>query len=96
LPQDLQVIPRAAGELFRPAGARHHRPLRKWLQERGVLPWLRQRVPLVIAHGEIAAIGDLAYGHGFNAQPGEASWVVAWQGRPVLTEQEALEARPTE
>jgi len=96
LPQDLQVIPRAAGELFRPAGARHHRPLRKWLQERGVLPWLRQRVPLVIAHGEIAAIGDLAYGHGFNAQPGEPSWVVAWQGRPVLTEQEALEARPTE
>jgi tRNA(Ile)-lysidine synthase len=94
LPPDLQVTSRAAGELFRPAGAGHHRPLRKWLQERGVLPWLRQRVPLVIARGEIVAIGDLAYGHGFDAQPGEPSWVVAWQGRPVLTEQEALGTRP--
>jgi tRNA(Ile)-lysidine synthase len=94
LPHELQVTSRVAGELFRPAGAGHHRPLRKWLQERGVLPWVRQRVPLVIAHGEIAAIGDLAYGHGFDAQPGEPSWVVAWHGRPALTEQEALETRP--
>ena len=94
LPRELQVGWRAAGELFRPAGARHRRPLRKWLQERGVLPWFRQRVPLVIAQGEIAAIGDLAYGHGFHAQPGEPSWVVEWQGRPLLTEQEALEPRP--
>ncbi len=96
LPQDLQVAWRAAGELFRPAGTGHRRPLRKWLQERGVLPWVRQRVPLVIAQGEIVAIGDLAYGHGLDAQPGEPSWVVAWQGRPALTEQEALERPPTE
>ena len=94
LPRELEVGWRVAGEQFRPAGARHRRPLRKWLQERGVLPWFRQRVPLVIAQGEIAAIGDLAYGHGFHAQPGEPSWVVEWQGRPLLTEQEALEARP--
>ena len=94
LPRDLQVAWRATGELFRPAGAGYRRPLRKWLQQHGVLPWLRPRVPLVIAHGEIVAIGDLAYGHGFHAEPGEPSWVVAWQGRPVLTEQEALETRP--
>jgi len=94
LPRELQVTSRTAGELFRPAGAGHRRPLRKWLQERGVLPWLRQRVPLVVAQGEIVAIGDLAYGHGLDAQPGEPSWVVAWHGRPALTEQEALEAPP--
>ena len=93
LPGELQVAWRAAGELFRPAGTGHRRPLRKWLQERGVLPWLRQRVPLVFAQGEIVAIGDLAYCDGFRAQPGEPSWAVAWQGRPVLTEQEALETR---
>jgi tRNA(Ile)-lysidine synthase len=91
LPRELQVTSRTAGELFRPAGAGHRRPLRKWLQERGVLPWLRQRVPLVIAQGEIVAIGDLAYGHGLDARPGEPSWVVAWHGRPALTELEALE-----
>jgi tRNA(Ile)-lysidine synthase len=95
LPPELQVAWRATGELFRPAGAGHRRPLRKWLQQRGVLPWLRGQIPLVIAHGEIVAIGDLAYGHGFHAQPGEPSWVIEWQGRPVLTEQEAVESRPT-
>ena len=95
LPPELQVAWRATGELFRPAGAGHRRPLRKWLQQRGVLPWLRGQIPLVIAQGEIVAIGDLAYGHGFHAQPGEPSWVIEWQGRPVLTEQEAVESRPT-
>jgi tRNA(Ile)-lysidine synthase len=94
LPQDLQVSSRTAGERFQPAGARHHRPLRKWLQERGVLPWLRHRVPLVVAGGEIVAIGDLAYGGGFDAEPGEPSWMVDWRGRPALTEEEALEAPP--
>ena len=93
LPLELQVACRATGESFWPAGAGHSRPLRKWLQQRGVLPWLRPRLPLVIAHGEIVAIGDLAYGHGLHAQPGEPSWVVAWQGRPVLTEQEALQVQ---
>jgi tRNA(Ile)-lysidine synthase len=92
LPQDLEVSSRTAGERFRPAGAGHHRPLRKWLQEHGVLPWLRHRVPLVVARDEIVAIGDLAYGGGFDAEPGEPSWMVEWRGRPALTEQEVLGA----
>ena len=90
LPQDLQVTSRTAGERFRPARGGHHRPLRKWLQERGVLPWLRHRIPLIVASDEIVAIGDLAYGGGFDAEPGEPSWMVEWRGRPALTEQEAL------
>jgi tRNA(Ile)-lysidine synthase len=93
LPADLRIAARVAGERFRPAGAAHHRPLRKWLQERGVLPWLRQRIPLVIAGGEIAAVADFAYGAAFRAGPDEPSWVVAWEGRPVLTENEALDIK---
>jgi tRNA(Ile)-lysidine synthase len=91
LPSDLRVSARDAGERFRPAGSAHHRPLRKWLQERGVLPWLRERIPLVVAGGQIAAIGDLAYGAEFCAGPGEPSWVIGWQGRPAVTEREVLE-----
>lgn len=92
LPRQLAVVAREAGERFRPAGAAHHRPLRKWLQERGVLPWLRPHVPLVLADGEVVAIGDLAYGGGLEAATGEPSWLVEWVGRPPLTERDATTA----
>lgn len=90
LPAALAIVQRPRGGQFRPAGAAHRRPLRKWLQERGVLPWQRDRLPIVEAGGEIVAIGDLAYGGSLAAAPGEASWIVAWSGRPVLTEAEAV------
>jgi tRNA(Ile)-lysidine synthase len=90
LPGELSVALRTEGESFRPAGASHRRPMRKWLQERGVLPWQRGRLPLVMAGGEVVAIGDLAYGGGLEAAPGEPSWMIAWIGRPVITESEAI------
>ncbi len=93
LPAVLRVTARAAGESFVPAGAAQHRPLRKWLQERGVLPWLRSRIPLVMAGDEIAAIGDLAYGAAYLASADEPSWALEWVDRPPLTEREFLEVK---
>jgi len=90
LPAALAIVHRPRGGRFLPAGATHRRPLRKWLQERGVLPWQRDRLPIVEAGGEIVAIGDLVYGGSLAAAPGEASWIVDWSGRPILTEAEAL------
>lgn len=90
LPSALRVVRRPQGARFRPSGGAHHRPLRKWLQERGVLPWQREALPLLEAGGEIVAIGDLAYGGALAAAPDEPSWVVDWTGRPVLTEAEAV------
>lgn len=90
LPAVLQVAVRRGGETFRAAGSAHRRPLRKWLQERGILPWRRDQLPLVSVGGEIAAIGDFAYGGAHAARPGEPSWLVAWRGRAPLTEGEAL------
>jgi tRNA(Ile)-lysidine synthase len=90
LPPVLRVDSRTGGEFFRPAGSAHRRPLRKWLQERGVLPWRREQLPLIRIGDEIVAIGDIAYGGTRVAGPGEPSWQVAWEGRPVLTENEAI------
>jgi tRNA(Ile)-lysidine synthase len=86
----LAVLPRPAGAVFRPAGSTHHRELRKWLQERGVLPWMRASLPCVQAGGEIVAIGDLAYGGDLAAAPGEPSWCISWHRRPVVCEAEAI------
>ncbi len=92
LPAVLEVGARGAGAAFLPAGAASRRPLRKWLQERGVLPWLRPTLPLLSVAGRIVAVGDLACGGGLEAAPGEPSWTVVWHGRPLLTEREALDA----
>jgi tRNA(Ile)-lysidine synthase len=93
LVEPLVVATRPAGAVFRPAGSPHRRPLRKWLQERGVLPWRRASLPVVFAAGEIVAVGDFAYGGRLAAAAGEEAWVIAWHGRPVQTEGEAIAAR---
>jgi len=86
----LTVVPRPSGAVFRPAGSPHQRELRKWLQEHGVLPWQRAALPCVCVGAEIVAVGDLAYGGGFAAAPGEPSWRIVWHGRPTLTEDESM------
>ena len=90
LASGLEVIPRPEGGAFKPAGHPHHREVRKWLQEHGVLPWRRAGLPFIVVGGEIVAIGDLGYGGALAAAPGEPSWRVVWHGRPTLTEAEAL------
>ena len=91
----LTVLPRPDGAVFRPAGSPHRRELRKWLQERGVLPWMRGTLPCVLAEGEIVAIADLACGGRLAAAPGEPSWRIEWHGRPTVTEAEAIAGRRT-
>jgi tRNA(Ile)-lysidine synthase len=89
LASGLDVVSRPEGGTFKPAGHPHHREVRKWLQEHGVLPWRRAALPFVRAGGEIVAIGDLAYGGTLAAAPGEPSWRIVWHDRPTLTEAEA-------
>jgi tRNA(Ile)-lysidine synthase len=89
----LKVTSRAMGEQLVPAGTSHARRLRKWLQERAVLPWRRAQIPVFRAGGELVAVGDLACAAGYAARPGEPSWTIAWHGRPQLTETEALEVK---
>lgn len=54
----LQVRFRRGGERARMPG-RPTRALKKILQESGVPPWLRDKLPLVYAKGELVAVGDL-------------------------------------
>ena len=50
---------RNGGERLRPAGSAHTRELRTLLQEHGVPPWQRERIPLIYAGDELIAAGDL-------------------------------------
>ncbi len=59
-PLRLHVRYRRGGERLKPAGRQHTRELRLLLQEAGVPPWQRARVPLIFAaDGELLAAADL-------------------------------------
>ena len=65
---------RQGGETCRLPGRAHHHKLKKLLQEAGVPPWVRQRLPLVYANGELAAIGDRWVCEPYAARADEAAW----------------------
>jgi len=54
----IEVRFRTAGLRCAPAGRSGHHDLKHLFQEAGVPPWLRDRVPLVVVGGELAAIAD--------------------------------------
>ncbi|MEO8804340.1 MAG: tRNA lysidine(34) synthetase TilS, partial [Rudaea sp.] len=55
----LLVRYRRGGERFKAAANAHSRELRSVLQDTGVPPWLRDRIPLIFAGQELIAIGDV-------------------------------------
>lgn len=87
-PEGLRVTFRVGGESCRPAGRAHGRPLKKWLQEMEVLPWLRDRLPLVYsdagADGELLAVAGLFTCEPHAARPGEAGLRIEWRDHPSL------------
>lgn len=80
--QDLEVRFRQGGEKLRLAGREGRHSLRDLFQEGGVLPWMRDRVPLVYVGGRLAAVGQFWIDQGFAARPGENALHVLWEGAP--------------
>ncbi len=70
----LTVRLRQGGEVCRLPGRAHHHKLKKLLQEAGVPPWERKRLPLVYADGDLAAIGDRWVCEPYTARGDEPSW----------------------
>lgn len=68
----LTVRFRRGGERFRPAGRRHGQELKKLLQEAGVPPWERSRLPLLYVDDDLAVVGELWVAATLAAAAGEA------------------------
>lgn len=80
----LRIGWRSGGERLRVAGQKNSRPLKKLLQEAGVVPWMRDRIPLVFCDDELVAVGDLwVCADAAYQGVGEAARV-RWLGRPEL------------
>ena len=79
----LDIAWRGGGERCRPRGRPRSTGLKKLLQEAGIPPWWRDRVPLLYLDGELLAVGDLWLCHSGrwarSAGPGEVLWQPRWE-----------------
>ena len=76
--QSLRIGFRRGGETILRAGHRHHQALKKLLQERGIPPWERDRVPLIYHGSDLIAVAGLWVCEGFQAAPGETGIRFVW------------------
>lgn len=81
LEREVEVRFRQGGEEFKPIGQSHTRKLKKLLQEEGIVPWMRDRVPLIYADDELIAVGDLWLAASAVSEPGVS---LCWKDRPAL------------
>jgi tRNA(Ile)-lysidine synthase len=79
--QGLRLEFRRGGEQFRPYGHAHTRKLKKLLQDEGIVPWMRDRLPLLYAGDRLVAVADLWLADDAVSRPGVA---VRWHDRPAL------------
>ncbi|CAN5337859.1 tRNA lysidine(34) synthetase TilS [soil metagenome] len=80
----LEIGFRQGGECLRPTGSPYRRPLKKLFQERGVVPWMRDRLPLIRARSQLVAVADLWTAHESTAGPGQDGWRIEWRDHPPL------------
>ena len=83
-PAGLSVTFRQGGESCRPQGRGHERPLKKWLQELHVVPWLRDRLPLLQGEAGLLAVAGLFVCAPHGAEPGEPGLRIEWREHPPL------------
>jgi tRNA(Ile)-lysidine synthase len=70
---------RQGGERCLLPGRVHSQSLKKLLQDLGLPPWLRERLPLLYLDGQLAAVGDLWVCQPFLAREEEAGYAIEWR-----------------
>jgi tRNA(Ile)-lysidine synthase len=84
LPAQVLVRRRAGGETLKPAAHAKTQSVQHLCQSQGVLPWMRDALPLVFADDALIAIGDLWLDARLRVAAGAAGLGIVWQGAPIL------------
>jgi tRNA(Ile)-lysidine synthase len=85
LPAALVVRRRDGGETLRPAPLAKTQTVQHLCQSLGVLPWMRDALPLVFAGDELIAVADLWLDAGWCAAADAPGLKVAWNNAPLVT-----------
>ena len=89
LDRGLEVRFRGGGESVRPDGESHTRKLKNLLQEKGVVPWMRDRIPLLYDGDKLVAVADLWVSDEYASRSGQSdaglsSGGIVWSNQPEL------------
>ena len=75
---------RKGGESLQPHAERPRKRLKDLCQEAGIVPWMRERLPLVFVGKQLVAIADLWIDADFAAEAGRPALKPVWTGRPQI------------
>jgi tRNA(Ile)-lysidine synthase len=84
LPETLTVRRRGGGETLRPGPQARTQSVQHLCQSQGVLPWLRDALPLVWAADSLIAVADLWMDARWCVACGEPGLGVVWEGGPII------------
>jgi tRNA(Ile)-lysidine synthase len=71
---------RTGGERLQPHPGRPRRTVKNLLQEAGLAPWERERLPYIYCGERLACVPGIAVDCGFGAAPGEPAIMPVWRG----------------
>ena len=71
---------RQGGEKIYPNSLSNSKTVKQLFQEYGVLPWFRDRVPLIYINEELAVVPGFCIGKKFSASKNEKSLDIHWSG----------------
>jgi tRNA(Ile)-lysidine synthase len=80
----LMVRGRDGGEALKPGPAARTHSVQHLCQERGVLPWLRDALPLLFAGDELVAVADLWMDARWCVAANEPGVALIWENAPIL------------
>ncbi len=81
LERGVELRYRQGGEKLRLVNQPHTKTLKNLLQESSIVPWMRNRIPLVFAGDELVAVADLWLAADAASTPGVA---IHWEDRPPI------------
>ena len=84
LPAVLNVRRRSGGETLKLGARGRTQSVQHLCQAMGVLPWMRDALPMIYAGDSLVAIGDIWRDARWVVGAGEMGFDVVWQGRPEL------------
>ncbi len=84
LPDTLSVRRRRGGETLKPAPRAKTHSVQHLCQSQGVLPWLRDALPLVFADDALIAVADLWLDARWCSPGHEPGYGIVWECAPVI------------
>ena len=84
LPHSLIVRRRDGGESLRPATKAKTQTVQHLCQSYGVLPWMRDALPLVVANDDLIAVADLWLDAPRRAGLGSPGHEIRWDEAPTI------------